>query len=1027
MIPISLTMRAFGPYKETEVIDFTKFYNNKLFLITGNTGSGKTMIFDAICYALFGDSSGVDRGTGFLKSQFADESVLCFVEFEFEHKGKIYKIKREPDQKKLSSRGNKITLHRNTAQLIIYDEIISGSTAVTGKVKEILGFDYAQFKQISMIAQGEFRKLVSATSKEREEIYGRIFDTVNIKSIQKKLSDRFSKVDKDISDSTKKIDGFLESIQSIKQISYKDMAMEEICKELGDEILKLNLKCKEFGEQKKDCNLKFEEFKSYFKKFEELCELKIKFGEIDVKKLKMEANFLEKVGKTFSLRDKQRYLDNLEVTYKSLVNEENNFKNRFEEIKGELIALEENSKHQDEINLKIRELSSKIIELEGLEKVIDEKFEYERKIEIENSNLKNLNLMKNEISKNILELEKQKNEILDFEIKNKDVGLRILNLKNQISYINKLRDYLLTYERDLEIYNYNFLEYNEIIISYENILKSYNEKKLDLIKSEEIYLRNQAGILAEKLVNGSPCMVCGSTDHPNKANLFDDSITEEYLKKLKLEVEKIEVERNRIHEKTVNFKTQFTTKRNDLEKIYKNLLEIDKDREFIKFSVLEKDEDLIFKFNSKLEGLEDECKINEEISNKIFNCKERIRNIEESLKENLIQKDNFDKDINKIEGNIHSINVILKEKNDKLLKFDIRSRDSFINLLHEIKVERENLIKLSDSIEENIKRFNDEKVELQTKINMKGSEVQKIKNEIETNKEEFLNSINEQGFSDFNEYVNSSLSEDEFKQRNDYLEEMRDEYKILKSQIESLKHIEEGELKTIDDFNLKFLEFKNEYDRLEKIEEEFSNNKAILENAFRNINSIHNDIKERDQYRTNLNELNKIASGENNQKISFERYILGIYFQEIISAANIRFSKLTNGRFLFKYLREDFDRRSQQGLGIKVFDNYTSDERDINTLSGGQSFEAALSLALGLSDVIQRYSGGISVDTLFIDEGFGSLDSNSIQNALECLIDSNDKARLIGIISHVHELKDFIQYKIEVLDSVNGSKIKVRV
>lgn len=1027
MIPISLTMGAFGPYRGIERIDFTKFYNNKLFLITGNTGSGKTMIFDAICYALFGDSSGEDRGISFFKSQFADESMLCFVEFEFEHKEKRYKIRREPDQKKLSSRGNKITTHRNSAQLIIGDEIIERSTFVNDKVKEILGFDYSQFKQISMIAQGEFIKLVSATSKDREEIYRKIFDTKNIKLIQEILKDKFLKINDSIKSSNEKIDGFLETIQKIKNIPYKDRPMVEIFKDLKDEISKLNLSCKEIGEQKRNCNLKNEDLNLLFEKFKRLCEYKLELKKMDLKKLKCESDFLKKVEQTFPLRDKEIYLNNLEIRYKSLVNEENDFKNRFEKIKDELISLEEKYKHCEENDSKIQELSLKIIELEGLEKVIDEKFEYEIKIKDEISILKNLNLKKEEILKNISDFEKQKNEILYFETHNRDINLKILNLKNRIYYIDKLKDCLMNYERDLEIYNYNFSEYNKIIISCEEISKIYGEKKLELAKSEEIYLRNQAGILAKKLLKDSPCMVCGSTNHPNKANLFNDSITDEYLKKLKEDFTEIETEKNRINEKVISFKTQITNKKNDIKNIYDNLLEIDRDREFIKFLIFEKDKDLISKFNSELKCLEEQLKKNEEINEKIFKFKDCMKNIEDNLKESLAKRDNVDREINEIERNISSMKFILEEKNNKLLKFDIKSKDNFVNLLNGIKIEREDLIKLNRYIKENIKSFNDEKVELQTKIDMKSLEVQKTKNEIEKSREEFLNSIKEKGFLDFNEYVDSSLSENEFNYRNDSLDRLRDKYKTLKSNIEDLKYIEEGELKTIDDFNLKFLEIKNEYDRLEKIEKNFSRDKSILENAFSSINSIYNGIEEINKYVTDLNELNKIAKGENSQRISFERYILGIYFQEIISAANIRFSKLTNGRFLFKYLREDFDKRSQQGLGIKVFDNYTSNERDINTLSGGQSFEAALSLALGLSDVIQRYSGGISVDTLFIDEGFGSLDSNSIQNALECLIDSNDKAKLIGIISHVQELKDFIQYKIEVLDSVNGSKIKIQI
>lgn len=1024
MIPVRLTMQAFGPYKGIEKIDFTKFFNDRLFLITGNTGSGKTMIFDAICYALFGEASGQDRRVDTFKSQFSDKSVVTYVEFEFFHKNKKYIITREPEQIKIS-RGKEIH-HRQSAKIIFDDEVITGIKNVNQIIKDILGIDYSQFKQIVMIAQGEFRKLVSADSRERESIYRKIFNTMNFESIQNILKERASELDKKVGSLNEKINGLLDSIQSIKSISYEELSMGQIIKILDEEIYNYNSQASKLTENKEFYKKDIEKYNILFNKFKELINFEKQFREIDIPRLKQEANYLNNVKKTFLIRDKENILNNLEITYKGFIDEKNILNNSLIDYEKNLKNYEKDLENNETNNIKIQNLNNKIIELESLESIIDEKIKCENYILNEQDKIKFFNSRKEDILKNIYKLENQKNEILKFEFENKDINLKILDIKSKITHFDLLKNCLIKYDESLNLYNESFLNYENIIPSYNEIFELYNKKSEELRECEEIYLRNQAGILAKNLVDDSPCMVCGSRVHPKKAELFNDSIDEVFVKNLKLEFSELETKRNNINEQTILLKNQLSVRKSSLEERYNELLLIDTQREFITFSVFENKKELLSEIDLILNDLKFNLDESNNIYEKILKSKDYMVDIENDLKINQSENENIDKDISKIEANILATNVILNEKNDKLLKYNVHSKADYTNILNELKNEYEELFKRNEILKNNVKKCEDEILKLKAQIDIKNNDIKKLEDEINLKREAFLESIKNNDFLNVEEYLKFKLSEEEFNQRNSFLESKRDEYRFLEGNISNLrKELKDIEFKSLNDFENKLFELNQKLIEIENVEKNYSNKISLLESVRDNIFSINKKIVDFDKYKTNLNELNKISNGNNKYKISFERYILGIYFKEIIAAANIRFSKLTNGRYLFRHLKENFDLRIQQGLDISVFDNYTSNERKINTLSGGESFKASLSLALGLSDVVQRYSGGISIDTLFIDEGFGSLDSDSLQNALECLIDANDKSKLIGIISHVQDLKDFIKSKIEVLDSIDGSKIKI--
>lgn len=1021
MIPLRLTIQAFGPYKDKQTIDFTKFYKDRLFLITGNTGSGKTMIFDAICYVLFGEASGQYRKVDTLRSQFSDKSVITYVEFEFSHRDKVYKVLREPEQTKLS-RGREVS-HRQVAKLYLDDDCITGIKNVNEKIRDILSIDYSQFKQIVMIAQGEFRKLVSADSKEREAIYRRIFNTMNFEKIQNTLKDMASREDKKRTGLSNKIEGALESIQSIKKISYEDFDIKDILRILSDEIKmyegNLNNTSKNISKYKDEIHSK----EAMILKLKELMDYKEKFNQMDLDALKKEALFLERAEKALMIRDKENNLNTLKETLNSFMNEICIIDKDLKSYLSQLSKIEEEIS-EDSLKDKEREdLKDKISEIESLKDIIHEKDRYEKSIESSRDNIKKLTTRKEYVDKILHDLNRSYDESKGILDNNKDIELKISNLDHELSREKDILDKLNKYKECLLDYNSLSLKLDNKRGEYERALRLYESKHNYLDECEDIYFRNQVGFLSMKLNEGEACMVCGSKVHPNKARVIDESINEEFIKKVKKEFLDEKSILDKIKEESISLNKDREFKESIIRELYDSV-KVYREVEFSLFCLCDNEE---IKSKERIEYLEKIIDESNLIYDKFLKCRENLSSVQAKIDENRDLLHKIDLEIANENSYISSIEEVLKDRVVKLSRYNMVSLDDYNSILNKYREDLKRLLDTQAFLNEKRESLNKEVLMNKSKKDIKERDIENLKDKIKESESIFNLSLRESGFESLDEYENFKISNDEYKRKQNYIEEKRSEFKLLRSNISRLQKETEGiESSSLESLEMDLKGLKNSLEEFEHTQNTYLKHSSSLTNVFNVISDIYKQMSSNEEYISNLSELSKVSSGGNKLKISFERYILGMYFKEIIQAANLRLLKLTGGRYLFRHLKENIDLRTQQGLDISVFDNKTSRERKINAISGGESFQASLALALGLSDVIQRHSGGVSIDTLFIDEGFGSLDSDSLQNALECLIDANDESKLIGIISHVQELKDFITSKIEVLDSNEGSSIRIK-
>lgn len=932
MKPLKLTMRAFGPYFDEAVIDFSVFGESGIYLITGDTGAGKTVIFDAISFALYGETSNKERTAAMLRSQLADENCESYVQLEFSEKGKRYSVyRRNPLKSKKSSNKKSDNSGYDNARLISLDDnkLLAIDNNVSQKIKDITNIDYKFFREVSMIAQGKFMELLNEDIKKRKEILKEIFKTENYGNLQLKL--------KSLYDSTKLNMDNAEQvlISDINQITCSDKSIhfsefQRIMAENGEVIVN----CKEVTDITEKI---IDEEKLVKTEYEKSC-----------KSLGEEIAVLDKsIGSTESM------LKNITAVKNRMRVSEENIKTLEERVS----YFEEQKKQVSNYPQKIELLSEKIVEKETR---LSEYDEYELKLnelsqDRRNSqkafeNIAKCKTIKKQISDIIESKEKRLSELstidADFErfsaklneLDEKEKNLRIF--ENETNQCRGLSE---------EIKNCRN-SYIKIKNQHETEEKNYRKKK-------DAFLDGQAGILArEKLKENQPCPVCGSLSHPVPAVLSFEIPAREDLEKAELAVKVLEKKRSEISEDISKKSGSFEMLKGKIEeKSYQFFGEV------IEISYL-----------------------NEKIFKELQNC----RNEKIKIKSNLAQIQKLQNERKILENNL-KIDKANMEKTDR----NLEENNAFYNSVN-AKIEQ---------LEKDIK-----KIRSGLEFSRKSEAVEYIKNlKLQKNKLESDYNTVQKGC----EECNSRLGQE------------KAVYDGLKNQISEFKEDERSQTEKIRIMNDKRAELHEKLNRNTSLLTNVSVSLDLNQKLIGRIAANSYDFTQFSKKAADLDILYRTAKGgvKDKYKIEFEVYVQSLYFNIILEKANVRLSQMTNSRYCFTLAENGLNKTSKSGLDIDIVDNETGESRPIKSLSGGESFMAALSLALGFSDEIQSSAGGIKLETMFIDEGFGTLDRGSIENSIKALRLIGGGNCLIGIISHVEDLKEMVSNRITVTSCENGT------
>lgn len=1017
MKPIRLKLRGFLTYKNQIEIDFTKLYDKKVFVISGDTGSGKTSIFDAIQYGLYGEvSRGIDAYS--LRSDYLNENdPYTFVNLTFKVDEKIYEIERIPSQfakktKENQNIKNSAILYEITNEKRIVAEKIG---EVNERIKQIIGLDKNQFSKVMLLAQGEFQEFLKAKSDDRSKILGDIFKTYEYKEIQERLKNEALEANKNIDIIDRRLEDVIYKYDNLsKNINREDILVHDFAN------IKKTIKTYQQEIQEEYENLEKNE-KNLSKKEKLLIEEKekAKIQNENIAKFKQIAKDLaenlskdEKYKKLDQDFKKASYGENIKIYYQSynkakadLEKEENDLEKLRELFVENSIRLEAIKKDQINFSKKEEELNQLKISLNDNKKLLDDFNEFQ----IIKEKFLSMEEDEKEIKKidgNIIQLNNNLKENNDkFIDKSKEINqLKADKLAIQESiYKEKNKEESIKNKLDIIKENEEILEK---ISENKKLIEIKEKEKTKLAEKQRLYFENQRLIQINKFIDelnkSGICPVC-KEKHQEKFSKYKT----------------IEIDIDKVNREIVQVSSDIETL-NSKNNLYKNSLKEAKDKSELleELKILEK----------KLAENEKSLEENQIL---IENIEEELKNYEANISKITLELEEFQKNKSYLEEknqDFEKIKISYMANKEKMEEIDSK-------LLAEKIADKQKLIeKISKEIEKNKKLYDEIKLKDQElKINIKNTKelIEKTKADKISYKEDFEKRMLEkfENFAEFEKYL------DLFDEINAYKDEITSFFKDQERLITlSENYIQYKDLDIIDtkkiDENLSEIN-----DSLSDLREKKLKININLSNIYQTISDLDEISKLYDDKKKDaeiLAKLSKVANGSfgkvsGREKIDFESFVLTYYFDKVLSYANKRLDSMSNGQFMMVRSSTGNDLRQKQGLDIEIFDYNTGKKRPSSTLSGGESFLASLALALGLSDEISAENGSIKIDTLFIDEGFGTLSEDYLSNVIEQIEKLSYENKFIGLISHVKELKDAIDGKILVTYTSNqGSFIEVK-
>lgn len=991
MMPISLTLSAFGPYPDTITIDFESFQEDGLFLITGPTGSGKTMIFDAMIFALYGKTSGQIRQTDSLRCDRALNEISTFVEFSFSLHQQNYTIKRNP---KYYLEGKK-TPKQPSALLILPDgKMVEGIKEVNQKMISLLGVDDQQFKQICMIAQGEFTKLIMASSDEREKVLRELFHSETYQKLEEKLKVHL----KTYQD---KYDLLLNKRKDLMQ----ELQVEDHQEYLSKQTKLIASQQKEYDDLKKDLDQKKQQLQLYRLQNQRLIQLKdlkqqfqdLKKQENDYQKLNKTVDTLKKAQETnylyISYIKQQKKLQTLNLNQEDFLKQLKKLEKDYQEKKVQANSLDYKQQTKEKLQNQIQETKQLINQIyqyqNDYQNLQTLKQQYRMLDEEHKLFLKKKEKFENGLQRDQERIQSEQQVQSKYEL----IKQQYVRLNEQKVKVHQLSDY---YDQILKL-NENKSDLQE---EYTVVEKQVDHERMQYNQMEKLYFRKQAGIFALQLKEDQPCPICGSLHHPHPAQIEKEDITKEKLdqqaKKVKQQEHRLQdilqkiLLSNQKKEMLVKQTKQLSSELNIQEEISKEI--------FIKeLDHLSKDEK---RMKKEYLELQDELKYIQKLKKSVALSLKDMSTYESKELKQAQSLENIQVQIHQLSGKL----------DDSLRQYEIGEVNKNYQ---QVQKEYRQLSLEIETIQQDYEKVKNKYLEIKTKISSLNQQIiqeQEIYDELDNKYHTALDAfINEEEFLNLKTQINQiSILEKKYQDYLISLKSLNEQIISLENEVKDSTYVDLSSLsETIKEVNQQLRE-KN--DDLEKLKIDYS----LKEKMIKDIQKINQQLeKDEDTYQRYL-DLYNLASGKNNARVSIERYVLATYFENMLIYANVIMKQLSQGRY--QLLRKDDagKGRSQQGLELDVFDQESGNIRSIKTLSGGESFKAALSLALGLSRMVQDYAGGIELNTLFIDEGFGSLDSQSLDQAMNCLMELHHENKLIGIISHVSDLKDRIERQLVV-------------
>lgn len=1010
MKPLKLTMQAFGPFATREVIDFTKLGSNPLFLINGPTGSGKTSILDAICFALYGETTSNERLGMQMRCDLAAIDLPTEVEFEFSLHEKVYRVVRSPEQQAPKARGEGTTTRKHTAvlyQLGEDDTLITNKTAqVKTEVANIIGLNETQFRQVMVLPQGKFRELLLASSKDREEIFGQLFQTDIYKKIENALKDKASAISKAKDEFDNQIRGALQ----VAEVSSEDelKQQQQVQAEALKQVTELEQKALNELNQTKEQLQKAQTTVGQFEKLANAEKVLVSHLELaeQIKSTEQQLNIAHSAYKLNLPYSNWQNARKQSLQLESQINQLNqDVAKSAEELKQQSLQVVQAEEQANAIPL----LTEQQFQLETIKAKLLEKAELEGQL----TQTTQLKAQQDEtLAKYIAHREKllaeaqhglQELEKLKLQVNEKPA------LEAELSRLQRLSADLSRLARLRSEHQSQLNQITPIQQQLDVAKADFDAKQKQADQLEMNWHSAQAAVLAKKLSQGEPCPVCGSVEHPSPAAFTTQEVTKAEVDQarslerhalnqfnqlnstLEQQQGQVRYSLTLINELVADLGANASEELPELEQ---RLVTLSHQLEQIAKIDLAKSEQAVQELNQRSEKGEA----------KIVELRQHIAATESQLKDISARLDKLSASIDAKYPNVESVNLALLDTKQRI--------ETYTKQLESAKQQHQALSINHSALESKLKTLQESKHAAQA--------------DLDRAEQAWTDALAATSFSDEQHYLSSCASEAQVEQWqrevNDY---QQTRIKLEQTLVDLKQTLAE---QTCPDLSL----FEQAVQDAQQAYLVARNSLDSTRSTYERLNKVAQDIAKLHQQNTKLEQeykvfgtLYDVASGKTGSRVSLHRFVLGVLLDDVLIQASQRLNIMSKGRYILMRKTDGFKGAAGRGLDLIVEDSYTGKTRDVATLSGGESFMAALSLALGLSDVVQSYSGGVRLETLFIDEGFGSLDPESLDLAIQTLIDLQQMGRTIGLISHVSELKEQMSLRIDVESTKLGSSVNV--
>ena len=1023
MKPISLTIEAFGPYRDSVTLDFNELQNHSMFLISGPTGAGKTSILDAMVYALYGEPSGEVRKTDAIRSDFAEPQHMTRVDFSFAIGDAQYRVERLPKQLVAKKRGT--GMREQNASATVYEMkdgewtvIATSAAAIRDTIQRIIGFRKDQFLQVVLLPQGEFRKLLVASTSEREELLHTLFRTELYRRLQDALKAAYDDAKAGIEENLTKQNALLQSIPHDEEVPVLTIEhVRELLKDREPHHDTLVVERDKAVAVVDQFNTLRNEWALYNQAQQSLAEATskldlVKAREAERASLREKVQFLTSLTPSFELykqvSDKQSVLKTLDTSLSEAeknVDSATQYESKCIEAHAVLEAQAETMQAKRTALAQMEQQSEKFNELAVLNKEL--------------STLKS-NLVTQDREKSEAALQAQHKTVADLEAKLVADRQQLQANSKTLDSISRIQEQLSHLQRYSELVAEKQKVQNDIDAKDKTLVtldESVKNSKIQLERLEHLMAEGRAFELVNLVVDNEPCPVCGSTEHPQlavKPELYPTkeeieearAVRDLELQKQASEIGQKETLDLRLHELDEQVKDQVS-------KLKSSIADFSEDT----FTLIQ--QDLLSQMNRLTALRKDTEQLSEVITKNehdLIEGKDTLAKLENDYNELLNDLHDVAIQISSVQAKVDGLSKILPTTDLDAWHKQIESLETEINTYDEqLKVCKSSLDAAKEQL--NAKRG---------RLEILFAQVQEETKNLDGFYQEYVKSLQSISVSedDFIDALGDYKDLDAFKTELHALDEAFSTAQAVYDA--ALKHaqsvIEPSDTVSDEVYNTAVEKRDNLVGSLAAWDKETKH----IETTLASLEELEKAMGEAREEITFLSRLNDLANGgeQGFKNVTFERYVLGAILDEVVYAANLRLQTMSRNRYSLE--RSDYTGggRGKQGLDLAVMDAFTGQSRPANTLSGGETFLASMALALGLADVIQSYAGGIHMDTMFIDEGFGTLDPDTLELAMETLVQLQSSGRLIGMISHVPELKTRIPAHLEVTRGDDGSTAK---